>query len=221
MLLSTGIIVDAHVYSPSQYPSDLRFHLTMKKVISMISWNDSNVTDSDLRALLSYAVGDWEWLDDGYVALTKVSAPSNAYIVCSDQWPSDLPGDAVGYTKKVKKSTNIYNWTHNGSNLIKPTQEISGVEKITKCYGYINKIVVLSWRGNDRDHDIQKVWAHEIGHTVGLNETYGSTKSIMRQGRGSAALGWTDYWKPQDHDRIDLQRFNYKVWNNNSVPITN
>ena len=215
LLLTTGSMVKAHECSPPRYPTDIRYHNYMKKMVACITYNWSNVTNENLRLRLRDAIGDWEWLDNGHVSLSEVSSASDAYLVASDAWNTSLSSNVSGVTNSYVISANIYDWGFNGSQLYDTPASIHDVYKIVKCYVYINKPAIQA--GNWQNHDIQKVWSHEIGHTLGFNETNDGTQSVMRQGRGSS-LGWENYWKPQAHDTADLERLNYKSWSIGSVP---
>ena len=82
----------------------------------------------------------------------------------------------------------------------------------TKCNVYVNKTSQKSAKFTN--NDIKKTWAHEIGHTIGFNETNDGTKSIMKQGKGST-FGWSNYWLPQAHDRTDLKnKFQWTIVGN-------
>ena len=216
LLLITTLSVNAHEFSPKRYPSDLRFSNAMKHMVAYISYNVSNIKDSNIRDRLSNAVTDWEYMDDGYVSLPLVSTPDKAYIECSDQWSPLFPEDASGITVSSNLESTIFNWAFSGSSLYGPPETINNVYKTIKCKIYVNYSMIRDWAW----HDIQKVWSHEFGHALGLNETNDGTRTIMRQGKGSIYLGWEDYWKPQNHDRADLRRFNYKSWSAGTFPTT-
>ncbi len=52
-----------------------------------------------------------------------------------------------------------------------------------------------------------KTITHEIGHCLNLGHT--SSQSVMRQGWD---LGWSNYDRPQDHDRADLNNYYNKIY---------
>ena len=213
LFLFSVFSVNAHEFTPSRYPNDIRFHTYMKKMVACITYNWSNVHDENYRLRLRDAIGDWEWMDNGHVSLSETSS-SNAYVMCYDTWPSSLPLNVYGATNATGYANQtIYKYSVSNGFLNSSPGSINGVIKLTKCNVYINKKTTNGWA----NHDIQKTWSHEIGHTLGLNETNDGTQSVMRQGRGST-LGWENYWKPQTHDTSDLTRFNYKSWVSSNVP---
>lgn len=214
LLLSTGITVNAHEMSPRAYPADLRYSQYMRHTVAYITYNMSAVKNTNYRTNLVNAIGDWEWADDGYVSLNEVSAPYFSYIDFSDTWMSGFPERVFGLTAVQPSRTTIYGWLPNGSTLSGPPLAVRNVDKIVKCNIYVNRYYcdINGFTYHDRQHN----WAHEIGHALGLNETNDGTISVMKQGKGSL-FGWNDYWKPQDHDRSDLRRFNYYSWSSTTV----
>lgn len=70
-LLSTGITVNAHEFTPQRFPTDLRFHTYMKIMVACITYDWSNVKDNNYKLRLRDAIGDWEWMDDGHVSLKE------------------------------------------------------------------------------------------------------------------------------------------------------
>ena len=202
----SSVSVSAHDTSPIRYPRRVYRSMAMNHGVVLVDYY-IDVKDSNYRTQLLNAINDWENKDAGYVSLRAVRKV-NAYARFYDTWDS-TKYNPKAYAVTISRSI-TYAVSEAGVNWSGPIGQIS--RKVMRgCNIYVNKKYQQQNKFNN--HDIQKTWAHEIGHTLGWGEANDNTISIMRQGKGSK-LGWTNYWMPQDHDRKDLiSKFQWKTVN--------
>lgn len=196
--------VKAHEFDPKRYWNDIYFHSSMNKHIVRLRVNINNVFNSVYNRKLRDAINDWEVLDDGYCDI-QVTTASNSKIMVYDTYPSTYNQNAYAVTTSTLSSASIWYYP----NGITGSVIYQSCKKITKASIYAN---ITRQRQDDfNEGDIAKTWVHELGHVMGLNETTGNTRSVMKQGQGST-LGWSNYWQPQTHDITDLARYHRVSW---------
>lgn len=200
---SFSFATSAHEFSPSRYPRQVYRHGSMNIGVAKLNYYISNFSSSNYLTQLRNTIYDWEWEDSGHVEMNETSQ-SNAQIRFYDTWNNAEFGStafAITLTWTASGTANVY-----GTNWMGPAYTKS-CKIITRNEVYVNK--TSQSNHNFNNYDIRKTWAHEIGHCLGFNETNDGTRTVMKQGRGST-FGWTNYWKPQDHDRSDLKsKFKY------------
>lgn len=202
----SAISVNAHELTPKALPKNLTYNSDMRLTVAEITYDMTQVININYRNQLSYAINDWEWYDNGHVSLRSTPGLANVYATFYDSYPSSFHKDSVAATSFTNYSENQSTWSYSRP-LMGPVYREDNLTKIIKCKVYAN--VKKQRSSNFNNTDIHKSWTHEIGHTLGLNDTNDGTVSVMKQGKGSS-FGWAEYWKPQNHDRDDLRRFNYR-----------
>ena len=200
-------IVDAHEFSPKRYPTSVYRNNSMNHGVVKLKYT-IKVSDSNYKTQLKNSINDLEWQDDGYVDLEETNE-SNAFVFFYDTWNNaDFGSTAYGMTMMYWNKKPVTTYGNNWSGPVYTRNE----NVFTKCNVYVNKTSQKSAKFTN--NDIKKTWAHEIGHTIGFNETNDGTKSIMKQGKGST-FGWSNYWLPQAHDRTDLKnKFQWTIVGN-------
>ena len=201
----------AHEYSPRQFRSDIGSAGTSNAYAAL--YYNVECTFGLARKVMARQCVNY-WTD----ATSKVRASETPYASSKvdfyDTWPGKFEFLAFGVCDEDiildYANSTIYHYP-NGS--FPPTSE--SVTKLSWSKIYVNVAWqdVYNFSNNDRKH----TYTHEIGHALGLNDTKfefpTATPTVMRQGKLSVLSGvWSDYWKPQDHDISDVQRYSFKSW---------
>lgn len=180
----------AHTYSPTSMLWGYVYGSTGSKY-AQITIAPYNLGSSFTNAY-NWSCVNWPQVASGDVKILQYSSGSSANIVVrSDTTPSGAPS----------------NWS--GANLPGTVDKTAIPYRIKSSTIMINSnLTSLS------DANKEKIFSHEIGHCLGSQDTnidpyYDTTTvSIMRQGTGST-LGWTNYQKPQTHDKTDVSGWYY------------
>lgn len=141
-----------------------------------------DLLSTDFSSAFTNSLGNWNNNSDGYVVVKK---GTNSY----------------GEYPKTRACIWDHTWQWGSQYAATALDYNSGI--IKGAHIYINKELVKDWSLDDKEHTI----GHEIGHIFGFDDTnVKDLKTIMKQGRGST-FGWSNYDKPQSHDRSDLKSF--------------
>lgn len=205
-LLASSLMIyaNAHEFSPKRYWNDIYYHSGMNKRIVRIRVDINLVTNTNYKNRLLDAIYLWEWEDNGYCDIAAVYSP--AKVTASSAYPSTVNPlyYAITYSYIENATMRYYN-----GNVINWNLFPFSCSKITRADIFVN--MAKQSTDNFNNNDIIKTWVHEIGHVIGLNETNDGTRSVMKQGKGST-FGWSNYWKPQTHDKTDLGRYHSVGW---------
>lgn len=207
MVFSIPIVGKAHEFSPNPvYYGDLSTYSTSNPVANVnYNYNINQLTsNTTYRTLASDAISNWKSAAPRFNAVS--TSYSSSKVDFSDSWPVSFNSSWYG----------VFDWTLDWTPIYQYTTTWYGPPSSTYVWKVsYGKIIVNSTKmvsDSFSNDDIRKTYAHEIGHSLGFDETNDGTQSVMRQGKGST-FGWSDYWKPSSHDTSDFNsKYRYRLW---------
>ena len=194
-----SLTASAHEYSPEMYFGNLSKPIGYQAQVNFKYHAITTTTNAAYCTKVSQAVNAWASACPRIVP-TQFTSQGSADIVFYDSWPSTLPTFAVGAAKFTPIDATLWNW---GTNWSAPTSSKT-VKRLNSAGIYVN--IPLQNLAGYTDANIMHTYLHEIGHTLGFDETIDGTVSVMQQGQYS-------YMSPQSHDISDFNsKYGWVSW---------